>query len=335
MDNLTHSLTGLAMARCGASEISPRAMLLLLLSANAPDIDVVAAPWGALRYLEIHRGYTHCLLALPLMAALSVLATAAIYRQRLPWLRAWFLCCLGVASHLLLDWTNSYGVRLFLPFSSRWAHLDINSLTDGIILLVLLLAAVWPWFAGLVSWEIGSRQRPHVRATSVAALAFFTLFDLGRLLLHGWAIAQLNSRIYDGAVPRKVAALPTTFNPFLWTGIAETDESFAEIDVPALHELDPDTATIVHKQRFDSAIDAARKSEPFRYFQYFARFPVWTQEPVTLPNEPAVRVELTDLRFGSPGDGSFHCVALVDRTGKVIESVFTFGSGASIGRPGG
>jgi len=333
MDNLTHSLTGLAIARCGTNEISPRATLLLLLSANAPDIDIAAAPWGALRYLEVHRGYTHCLLGLPFMAALCVLVTAAIYRQRLPWLRAWLLCCVGVASHLLLDWTNSYGVRLFLPFSPGWAHLDINSLTDGVILIVLSMAAIWPWFAGLVSGEIGSRQKPRVRATSVAALMFFMAFDAGRMALHQRAVTELNSRVYDEAVPRKAAALPTMFNPFLWTGIVETDDSFVEIGVRALHELDPDEAKIMHKQPFTPAIEAARNTEAFRYFQYFARFPVWTEEPVILPNEPAARVELTDLRFGSLGAGSFHCVALVDRAGRVMESMFAFGSGGGARKP--
>jgi len=32
------------------------------------------------------------------------------------------------------------------------------------------------------------------------------------------------------------------------------------------------------------------------------------------------RIELTDLRFGSPGRGSFHCIAIEDATGRVLES---------------
>src|ERR1700761_8861250 len=106
MDNITHSLTGLALARAGLNRLCPRATLLLILSANAPDADIVSIAGGPLKHFEIHRGYTHSLIGLPFMAALSVLVVAAIYRQKLPWLRAWLLCCAGVASHLLLDWTN-------------------------------------------------------------------------------------------------------------------------------------------------------------------------------------------------------------------------------------
>ncbi len=334
MDNLTHSLTGLAIARCGASQVSSRATLLLLLSANAPDLDIAAAPWGALRYLEVHRGYTHSLICLPFVAVLCVLVTAAIYRQQLPWLRAWLLCCLGVASHLLLDWTNSYGVRLFLPFSSRWLHCDFNSLTDGIVLLVLALAAIWPWFASFVTNEIGSRSIPRIRASSVAALSFFLLFDAGRALLHQRALTALNSRVYKGDVPLSVAALPSASNPFQWAGIVETESAFGRLDFNVLHELDPDSAELFEKRAFDPAIEAARRTEAFRFFQYFSRFPVWSEEPVSLPSGSATRIDLTDLRFGAPDAGAFHCVALISSEDKVLQSTFTYGSGAALGRNG-
>src|SRR5579875_804255 len=157
MDNVTHSLVGLAMARAGLNRFSPHATLLLLLSANAPDIDIVALSGGGLAYLEAHRGYTHSLVGLPVMALICVIVVAAIYRQRHPWLKAWLVCCAGVGGHLLIDWTNSYGIRLLLPFRSRWFHLDWTSLFDVYILAALVFAALWPAFARLVSSEIGAR----------------------------------------------------------------------------------------------------------------------------------------------------------------------------------
>src|ERR1700759_4312729 len=127
MDNITHTLVGLALARAGLNRAGKGATTVLLLSANAPDADILAATQGALRYLEIHRGYTHSLLLLPLMAALCVLVTGAIFRKGLRWLPLWGVACIGVASHLLLDSTNFYGIRLLLPFSSRWFYADLSS----------------------------------------------------------------------------------------------------------------------------------------------------------------------------------------------------------------
>lgn len=332
MDNVTHTLTGLALARSGLNRLTPRATLLLLLSANAPDIDILAAPFGALQYFEVHRGYTHCLLGLPLMAAVCVLVTAAVYREALQWLRAWLIACAGVASHLLLDWTNSYGVRLLLPLSSRWFALDLNSLTDGIFLTALVLAAIWPSFSRLVGGEIGERRGAKGQGSAIAALCFFLVLDFGRSLMQGRVLAQLSSRLYDGAVASSVAALPSAISPFHWTGIVETENSFRTVDLDSLRNGEPQWGPVLYKRPFDLATEAVRNTPPFRYFQYFARFPMWSAEPVTLPNGVAARIDFTDLRFGAPGSGNFHSVGLVDSTEKVLLSVFTFGSGANIGQ---
>ncbi len=331
MDNLTHSLTGLALSRAGLDRLCPRAVWLLVLSANAPDADIAVVPQGAFRYLEVHRGYTHSLLGLPVMAALAVLAVAAISRKRLPWFRAWLICVLGVASHLLLDWTNSYGVRLLLPFSSRWFFLDLNSLYDGFILAVLIFAAVWPLFSRLVTREIGAQRSSRGRAIALFALAFFLFFDLGRLLLHNRVVAQLESRLYDGMVPLRTAALPDPFNPLRWTTVVETPGTYQLLVANAIAQPDGQTPAIFYKPPVTASLAAVRAVDPFRYFLYFSRFPVWSIEPVTGDHFQGSRLDLTDLRFGIPGAGSFHCVGLENQSAQIIQKWFTYSSGADLG----
>ncbi|MGH9581329.1 MAG: metal-dependent hydrolase, partial [Bryobacteraceae bacterium] len=317
MDNLTHSLTGLALARAGLDRFSPHATLLLLISANIPDIDIVALVRGPLCYLEVHRGYTHSILFLPLMALLSVLATAAICRQRLPWLNAWLLCVAGVASHLLLDWTNSYGIRLLLPFSSRWFYLDLNSLTDFVILAVLLLAALWPFLSRLVAAEIGERgKRPAGRRMAVFALVFFALFDASRAILHARAVGQLASRLYEDAPPLRAAALPNPVNPFVWRGVVETRRAYRVLNVNTLGEIDPASAQVFYKPALTPPLRTAEAAAPFRYFLYFARFPVWSVEPVTTLAWEGTRLELSDLRFGTLAHTSFRCIAVENKQGR-------------------
>ncbi len=330
MDNVTHSLTGWAMARAGLDQFCPRGAWLLVLSANTPDIDILALAASPLSYFEAHRGYTHSLLFLPLMAVLPVLVVAAAFRQRLSWLRAWLLCCAGVGSHLLIDWTNNYGIRLLLPFSSRWFHLDLNSLYDGIILAVLLLAALWPIFALLVSREMGDRTPPG-RGIARFALAFFILFDCFRALLHHRVVTQLESRLYEEAPPIRAAAFPEPFSPFRWRAVVETSRTYLSLPVDAYEELDLTNAQTYFKPAITLSIDRAKAEEPFRYFLYFARFPVWSESPVEIHGKPAKRIELTDLRFGTPGAGSFHCIALEDGRNQILQTWFTYGSGTEFG----
>ena len=130
--------------------------------------------------------------------------------------------------------------------------------------------------------------------------------------MHGRVIAALSSRLYDGFIPSNVAALPHAVDPFHWTGIVETPNSFRSIEIDSLHNAEPQAGPILYKRPFDPPINALRNTPPFRFFQYFARFPSWSAEPVTLPNGSADRIDLTDLRFGAPDTGSFHCVGLVN-----------------------
>src|SRR5215468_11248262 len=111
MDPLTHTATGLFLSRAGLKQWTPLATPILLLAANAPDIDIVTASGGSLNYLHYHRHLTHSLLALPVMAFLPVLLVRAIARKPVRWIGAFAAACIAVASHLLLDLTNVYGVR--------------------------------------------------------------------------------------------------------------------------------------------------------------------------------------------------------------------------------
>src|SRR5258707_13633454 len=60
MDNLTHSLVGLAAAKAGLERWSPGTTSLCILAANAPDSDIVFLLFGdRWDFLQHHRGITH------------------------------------------------------------------------------------------------------------------------------------------------------------------------------------------------------------------------------------------------------------------------------------
>ncbi len=75
------------LARAGLGRNVPRAGLLLMVAANAPDLDIVTWLGGTSTYLEYHRWFTHSILAVPLMAAVSVGIARWFVRGPFPWLR--------------------------------------------------------------------------------------------------------------------------------------------------------------------------------------------------------------------------------------------------------
>ncbi|HEX8746482.1 MAG TPA: metal-dependent hydrolase [Pyrinomonadaceae bacterium] len=146
MENLTHSLVGLAAAKAGLERLSPGATALCILAANAPDADVVTTFWGRWVYLHHHRGITHSIAGALIMALLLPLLfyggekLLALIRGKPSRFRLGGLLIaslLATATHPLLDWTNNYGVRPFLPWDGHWYYGDLVFIVDPWLWLVL------------------------------------------------------------------------------------------------------------------------------------------------------------------------------------------------------
>ncbi len=324
MDPITHTLAGLTLSRAGLNRIAPYATPIALLAANAPDIDVLAAPWGTATYLHYHRHITHALIMMPVMAALAVLVVRPFARKkRFEWRGAYVIALVALASHLLLDWFTAYGSRPLLPFSARWVSLDIMPMPDLWIWLVLLIAWAAPALSRLVSSEIGSRGKPG-RGGAVFALVVVSIFTFGRWLAHGRAIDVLNSRLYEDAPAVRVAAFPTPANPFAWHGLVETGDAYLSYDLNLLGEFDPASARVLHRPvpdaRESAAVKAASQTPAFRSFESFARYPIWS----FTPEGDNLRVDAWDVRFGGAGHRAFLATALVSPSGRVLDSKFAF-----------
>ena len=276
---------------------------------------------GPLRNLEIHRGYTHSLLCLPALAVLPVALTAAIARQRLPWLIAWLLSCIAVTSHLLLDWSMSYGIRLLLPFSSRWLHLDVFSLVDWILLAVLILAWVGPFLGRLVSEEIGDR-RAGGRGLAIFALLFLLLYGGFRAVMHQRVLSAMESRIYNdflNAPAKQIAAFPQSVNPFAWSAVVQSENAYLLYDVVAYQDFNPATGKLFYQAPWNATLQKVSETAAFRYCLYFMRFPYWEAKPGANGTEAII---LTDLRFGQPGESFLAVRALVNPQGEIKEVGF-------------
>ncbi len=326
MDNLTHSLTGLMLSRAGLNRFYPRATLLLIVAANIPDIDFAVIARGPLYYFEQHRGITHSIAAAPVMALLAVLFTCAIGRTMRGWAVAWGLALIGVASHLLLDWTNVYGIRLLYPFSSQWFHLDLINLFDLIVWAVLLLAWVAPMIGKLVSGEMGAKSGSG-QGLAIFALSFFLIYDFGRFLWHQRAVEILNSRVYRGGPPILAAAFPAPgLSPLDWIGWIERPDFVMHFAMNVLKEFDPTAGTIIFTPAPSPAIEAARQAHPVAVFLRFAQYPLWSVTPVDNP-AGAHDVEVTDWRF------PFGAQALVDASNRVISSSLHVGAQSTRPQP--
>lgn len=300
MDNLTHTLTAVAISHAGLNRKTRFATLTVVLGANLPDIDLVAFLNGSATYLKYHRGITHSILGVTALALLLawvvwVLGRKAKPKSGLPLAGRWLLLAagLGTGSHLLLDFTNSYGARPFLPFSGRWYSWDIMFIFDPLLWGLLIVGLGLPMILRLVSEEVGIRRaRPRWGAV-FSLCALLSLWGV-RDFAHRRVLTQLDAHTYSDENPLRLGAFPSPVNPFAWTGVVETDSGFHVLPADALAEgVEPESSQLFHKAEPSPALQAALETRTGSIFMNFARFP-WAQVEET---EQGFDVSVRDLRF--------------------------------------
>jgi len=179
MDGVTHSLVGLTSAKAGLERWSPYATVVCILSANAPDIDVISGFFGGRwTLLHYHRGITHSIIGTLALGFLipsifyAVDRAIAQWRKHPPKIRYRGLLIaslIAAATHPLMDWTNNYGVRPLLPWSGKWFYGDLVFIIDPYIWLVL----------GGAAFLLTSSRRLKIIGWSVLGIASTLLILLG------------------------------------------------------------------------------------------------------------------------------------------------------------
>ncbi len=307
MDNVTHTLTGIALSQAGLNRKTRFSLLALIIGSNLPDIDVVASPGGGIDYLRYHRGITHSLvgltgLAVILAAVIWLCGRRAAPKEDAPQLKfkwLFLVCWIATACHVLMDFTNAYGIRPFLPFSERWFAWDIMPIVGPYLLLVLILGLGVPAILRLVAAEVGARQSSLAAARNGAIFSLCAVVAIWGLrdFSHRRALGMLNSHSFGQENPLRVGAFPSPLSPFRWIGVVETGRADYILRANSLaDDVDVEDAETLPKPSPSPALAAAQKTPAAGIFLQFARFP-WAMVART---EEGYAVYLRDLRFASP-----------------------------------
>jgi inner membrane protein len=328
LEPVTHFLFGACLGRAGFNRTTALATATMTLAAEAPDLDILWYAGGPLVGFAHHRGFTHSFLGAPLVAALVVAfmyglhrwremrrqtaereavsapAAAGNARKRLPprWGLLYLYALLAAWSHLLLDFTNGYGVRPFWPFYEKWYSWDIVFIIEPLLYVAMVGGLVLPALFGLINEEIGVRHKgPRGRGGAIVALVAVVVVWGVRDFEHRRAVAALQALTYQGGDPVRASAFPYLLNPFKWYGVVETEEAFFRMQVNSLRpEVDPQGRMLVrYKPEETPASLAAKESRLGRVYLDWAEYPVVDVAPRQPPGSGWV-VQFHDLRFLYP-----------------------------------
>jgi inner membrane protein len=305
VDNLTHTLVGVALAQAGVSRMSRGAAAAVVLASNLPDIDVLFALQGSAAYLDHHRDLTHSVVGAPVLAIL--LAAALWLGVRGARFAGLALASLvGVAGHVFLDLWTSYGTRVLSPFDHTFYAWDLVFIADPLILVLLLLTVL-----------VARRPAFGTRAASVG-LGLVLSWVGARAVLHQKAIDEALLRVPSGAV-RRVVALPAPLDPFRWRIVADTGAAYWTGTVTLGAATEPFRRR--DKRPEDQLVVRVREeSAVARVFLSCSTFP-WLEVESTADG---TAVTWRDLRFERRGRESFVARVLVGKDGRIRSQTFRF-----------
>lgn len=274
MDNATHAFAGLLMADATTAWIERRTGVVAdkrlrravvglgVIAAELPDADLLysgpVVGMGKLGYLLHHRGHTHTIVfavAAALVMWFVVLhlrkraAGLVDVRERTPLL---VLALAGTLSHLLLDFTNSYGVHPFWPLDNRWLYGDSVFIVEPWIWVVAIPALLFGprarWSRVLLSlllvailaasWTLGELTRSLALVVTVGAalsmlmhrvmsshrrvavgIAAWLTVEGVFALSSGQAKRAVRAAMPAGETPAEVIVSPGAGNPFCFDGL--------------------------------------------------------------------------------------------------------------------
>lgn len=305
MEPVTHMLTGAVLARAGFNRKAAYATFAMLIAAEFPDIDISWSLFGPVAGFMHHRGITHTFLAIPFEAALITAYFWFTHRfrkrptaARPNWLWLFLGCWLALGSHLLLDWTNNYGLRPFFPFNPHWYAGSFVFIFEPVLFAILIVALLAPWLFGLVGSEVGAPKAPfRGRGWAIAALIGIAILYVVRFDEHAKAIQIAEANQPDGTT--RIFASPHPGNPFAWSTVSDTPTFYQLSTVDTWRNLIAPSAPsdTLYKAPVTLPILVAKRTWLGRVYLDWSMYPVITQSPAGDPTHPLVEVKFADARF--------------------------------------
>ncbi len=289
MDNLCHSLVGMALGRAGLNRRTALATSTLVIANNLPDVDVAVFATNTLA-MSFRRGWTHGVLAqltLPIALTGAMLLYDRYYRrQSSPADRAkpgqlLLLSYIGVLMHVFMDFTNSYGVRLLMPFSEQWFYGDALYIVDPWLYLTL----------GLGWWLAKHQPRPARIGVALAAI-YVSAMLLSNVMARREVAAGLARA---GQAETRFMVTPVIVNPFRREVVIDVGDRYEKGNLwfdPWPHFRPAGFG--IEKGLDQPEVQQALQSERARAFLRWSRFPF-------AQVDPAGAAWLNDYRYANAG----------------------------------
>ncbi|WP_392339225.1 metal-dependent hydrolase [Moritella marina] len=236
MDSVTQIVLGGAIgAAIGHKQLGRSALIIGGVLGTLPDLDVFMPAADAVASFTEHRSFSHSLFVLLPFAFIcfAVLKfslrlkfkTDVISNQRLFW-----LCCLTLITHPLLDAFTSYGTQLFWPLDGPPISIASIFVIDPLYTIPLLVGCVYLWR----SKNNGESKRKARRVNHIGLL-----LSSGYLLLSVLIQNQMQNKVDAALQAQGIPASKVFLSPLYpslnwWIAVVVDDGIYYDVTLNVL-----------------------------------------------------------------------------------------------------
>jgi len=260
MDSITQALLGASVQASLLGRWQGRKSLLYgAMLGTLPDLDVLIDFGDAVANTTYHRGFSHSLFVLSVLAV----ALAWLIRRIRPHpdysgMRLFLTLWLVLITHVTLDAFTSYGTQLLWPLTSApiaWSSVFIIDPLYSVPLLLAVLAGAIAGFRGrAVRW-------------TTAALILSTLY-LG-FTLTGKQVAERRVEavlMRNDLQAQQLFSTPTPFNSLLWRVILVDGEDYYETLVGWFDTAPPELVRLPRNEGLATVLADSPQHERLQWF---------------------------------------------------------------------
>jgi inner membrane protein len=224
-------------AACGEALLGPKvgrkALVWGTLLGTLPDLDVLIPLGGPVDDFVYHRGFSHSLALLALLAPLLAWVITRVHPHTSRYWKRWLLLCfLVLEAGVLLDFFTVYGTRILWPFDNIPRAWPVLFIVDPLFTLPLLFGALCALFLG--------RGRPWGHRLNTVGLLLGTAYLLWALGAGEVARREVRDKLArQGVSYSRLTVSPAPLTTLLWRVVGidgrqyfETYHSLLDGDVP-------------------------------------------------------------------------------------------------------
>ena len=223
MDSLTQLTFG---AACGEAvlgqKVGRKALVWGAILGTLPDLDVFIPLGGPINNFVYHRGFSHSLFILGLLAPLMAWLISTVHPDTKRFYPKWVLLSfLVMEASVLLDLLTIYGTQIFWPFDTTPKAVPVLFIIDPLFTL--------PIVSGVLAVLLLKRHRPLGHRLNTIGLALSLTYLIWAFGAGEFVKRQMTEKLAEQGVSySKFISSPAPFTTLLWRVVGIDSDRYFE-----------------------------------------------------------------------------------------------------------